>query len=278
MDINKILSADILDIVFEGRNKQYGAYQLRKEYPKRLLKALLIMGAIFLLILFGYILSGVINGGKKEKTFVQDVELENVKKEEKKPEVIPPPPPKTPPPPKVEITKFTPPKIVKDEEVKPEDEIKDVEKLEDTKIGVINQVGTKDEGVVAAPVETGTGPAPEIKKEEEDYDKIFNKVEREADFPGGKAAWQKYLERNLNSAVPTDGGAPAGVYSVSVTFVVERDGSITDVKALNDPGYGTADEAVRVIKKGPKWTPAEQNGRNVRYQAVQKVSFQVEEG
>ena len=73
--------------------------------------------------------------------------------EEKKPEPPPPPPPPKQEPPKVEITKFTPPKIVKDEEVKPDEEIKEVEKLEDTKIGTINQEGAKDEGIVAPPVE-----------------------------------------------------------------------------------------------------------------------------
>ncbi len=278
MDINKILGSDILDIIFEGRNKQYGAYQLRRDYPRRLLRALLITGAVLLLLLLGYYLSDVIGGGKKQETLVNDVELENVQKEEKKVEPPPPPPPpKTPPPPKVEIAKFTPPKIVKDNEVKPEEEIKKQDDLDDVKIGKKNEEGVKDEGA-PAPVEAGPPIAEAPPKDNTDYDQIFNKVEREADFPGGKAAWQKYLERNLNSSVPTDGGAPAGIYSVSVTFVVEKDGSITDVKALNDPGYGTADEAVRVIKKGPKWTPAEQNGRNVRYQAVQKVSFQVEEG
>jgi periplasmic protein TonB len=279
MDINKILSADILDIIFEGRNKQYGAYELRKQYPKRLGMALLALLGILLVVYGGSFLSDALSKKQTARQEVTDVELENVAKEEKKPEPPPPPPPKTPPPPpKVEIAKFTPPKIVKDEEVKPEDEIKEVEKLEDTKIGVINQEGAKDDGKVEMVEEKGTGPVEEVKKDETDYEQIFKKVEQEADFPGGRTAWQKYLERNLNSSAPTDAGAPGGLYTVSVTFVVERDGTITDVKAMNDPGYGTAEEAVRVIKKGPKWTPAVQNGRNVRFQAVQKVTFQVEEG
>ena len=186
MESNKILSADILDIIFEGRNKAYGAYDLRRTYHKRITIALLAMLAICLFFFLSTIL-GNNNSDDKNKIVVQDVQLEDIKREEeKKPEPPPPPPPPKQEPPKVEIAKFTPPQIVKDVEVKPEDEIKEVEKLEDTKIGVINQEGIKDEGLVAPPVEEkGTGIVEAPKKVEEDYDKVFTKVEKEAKFPGG---------------------------------------------------------------------------------------------
>jgi protein TonB len=274
MDVNKILSADILDIIFEGRNKEYGAYQLRKTYNKRITIAIIGMLAVCLLFLLGSILA---NSDKEKQTqiFVEDVQLQDVKQEEKKPEPPPPPPPPKQEPPKVEITKFTPPKIVKDEEVKPEDEIKEVEKLEDTKIGVINQEGIKDEGIVAPPVEAkGTGVV-EAPKQEEDYDKVFTVVQIAAEFPGGTAAWIKYLERNLNRDLPTENGAPPGKYTVIVSFIVDKNGAISDVKAENDPGYGTKNEAVRVIQKGPSWKPAIQNGRNVIYRHKQSITFQV---
>ena len=140
MDINKILSADILDILFDGRNKEYGAYELRKTYSKRITYSLVGTFVICLLMLVGSIIANSA-GKKKAEIVVQDMNLENMKTEEKKPEPPPPPPPPKQEPPKVEITKFTPPKIVKDEEVKPDEEIKEVEKLEDTKIGTINQEG-----------------------------------------------------------------------------------------------------------------------------------------
>ncbi|TAF55921.1 MAG: energy transducer TonB [Sphingobacteriia bacterium] len=275
MDANKILSADILDIVFEGRNKEYGAYQLRKTYNKRITYALIGTFATCALLLLGSVIA---NNTKKGKTelIVQDVSLENVQQEEKKPEPPPPPPPPKQEPPKVEITKFTPPKIVKDEEVEEKDEIKEVEKLEDTKIGTINQEGTKDEGIVAPPVETGTGVV-EAPKQEEDYDKVFTVVQIAAEFPGGIPAWTKYLERNLNRDLPVENGAPPGRYTVIVSFIVSKDGSISDVTAENDPGYGTKAEAVRVIQKGPKWKPAVQNGRNVIYRHKQSITFQVSE-
>ena len=276
MDVNKILTADILDIVFEGRNKEYGAYQLRRTYNKRITYA--IVGTIVVCLLF---LGGslIANSGDKDKAkiLVEDVQLQDVNQEEKKPEPPPPPPPPKQEPPKVEITKFTPPKIVKDEEVKPEEEIKEVEKLEDTKIGTINQEGIKDEGIVAPPVEVkGTGVV-EAPKQEEDYDKVFTVVQIPAEFPGGLPAWTKYLERNLNRDLPVENGAPPGKYTVIVSFIVDKNGGISEVKAENDPGFGTKDEAVRVIKRGPNWKPAVQNGRQVIYRHKQSITFMVSE-
>ena len=275
MDINKILSADILDILFDGRNKEYGAYDLRKTYNRRIRNALLGTFLICALLLTASIIANSA-GKKKIENVVQDVNLENMKQEEKKPEPPPPPPPPKQEPPKVEITKFTPPKIVKDEEVKPDEVIKEVEKLEDTKIGTINQEGAKDEGIVAPPVEKGTGVV-EAPKVEEDYDKVFTVVQIAAEFPGGLPAWTKYLERNLNRDLPVENGAPPGKYTVTVSFIVSKTGDISDVAAENDPGYGTKAEAIRVITKGPKWKPAVQNGRNVIYRHKQSITFVVSE-
>jgi len=275
MDINKILSADILDILFDGRNKEYGAYDLRKTYNRRIRNALLGTFLICALLLTASIIANSA-GKKKIENVVQDVNLENMKQEEKKPEPPPPPPPPKQEPPKVEITKFTPPKIVKDEEVKPDEVIKEVEKLEDTKIGTINQEGAKDEGIVAPPVEKGTGVV-EAPKVEEDYDKVFTVVQIAAEFPGGLPAWTKYLERNLNRDLPVENGAPPGKYTVTVSFIVSKTGDISDVSAENDPGYGTKAEAIRVITKGPKWKPAVQNGRNVIYRHKQSITFIVSE-
>ena len=275
MDINKLQTADILDIIFDGRNKEYGAYDLRKTYNKRLRNALFATIGICVLLL---VLSIIANSAGKEKqeVMVQDMSLENMKNEEKKPEPPPPPPPPKQEPPKVEITKFTPPKIVKDEEVKPDEEIKEVEKLEDTKIGTFNQEGAKDEGLVAPPVEKSTGVV-EAPKVEEDYDKVFTVVQIPAEFPGGTTAWSRYLERNLNRDIPVENGAPPGRYTVVVAFTVSKTGSISDVAAENDPGYGTKAEAIRVITKGPSWKPAVQNGRNVIYRHKQAITFVVSE-
>ena len=144
MEANKILNADILDIIFEGRNKEYGAYELRKTYSKRMIFALIGTAVLFSLIFIGYVVANKISETDTKDMVVQDVQLEEIKKEEPKNEPPPPPPPPKQEPPKVEMAKFTPPKIVKDEEVKEDEKPPEVEKLEETKIGTINQEGLKD--------------------------------------------------------------------------------------------------------------------------------------
>ncbi|MGZ8517940.1 MAG: energy transducer TonB [Chitinophagaceae bacterium] len=273
MEANKILSADILDLVFENRNKEYGAYELRRTYNKRIIMALVITVSIALLAVLGSVLASTLDSSKSSKVDIREVTLADIKQEEEKPKELPPPPPPKPPdPPKIEMQKFTPPKIVKDEEVQEPPPTQ--EEVKEAKIDVINQEGIKDEGIVApAVIDDGKGI---VEEKKEDENKIFEKVEIEASFKGGESAWRKYLERNLNPSAPVDNGAPEGTYTVYVQFVVSKDGSISDVKALTKHGYGMEDEAVRVIKKGPAWTPAIQNGRSVNAYRKQPITFQVQ--
>jgi protein TonB len=270
MEPNKILSADILDIVFDGRNKEYGAYELRKTYNARLRNALLGTAGLILLMFVGYFLSNITAGTKKAQMQVQDVQLEDIK-EEKKNEPPPPPPPKVEPP-KVEMAKFTPPKIVKDEEVKKEEKPPEVEKLEDTKIGTVNQEGIKDEGITAPPVSDNKGVV-EAPKDNTDYDKTFTKVEIESEYPGGAAAWARYLNKNLH--YPDDAVNNEIQGDVVVQFIVDKEGNVSDVEAVSGPNE-LRDEAVRVIKKSGKWTPAVQNGRQVKSYKKQPIKFRLE--
>ena len=106
-------------------------------------------------------------------------------------------------------------------------------------------------------------------------DKIFTKVENEPKFPGGDTAWRHYLEKNLNAATPIDYGAPEGVYRVVVRFIVSKDGSISDVQAETNHGYGMDSAAVALIKNGPKWKPATQNGNIVTAYRKQPITFVV---
>lgn len=272
MEANKILTSDILDLIFENRNKEYGAYELRRTYNRRIVMALVITASIALLALLGSFIASKLEKDK-ETIKIEQVTLQDIKQEEDKPEPPPPPPPKPPDPPKIETAKFTPPKIVKDEEV--QEPPPQQEELKETKIDVKAQEGVKDEGIVA-PVEIDQGKQI-IEEKKEDDNHIFEKVEIEASFKGGEGAWKKYLERNLNANVGPDNGAPPGVYTVYVQFVVSKDGSISDVRALTNHGYGMEGEAMRVIKKGPAWVPAVQNGRNVNAYRKQPITFQVTE-
>ncbi len=274
MEANKILSADVLDLVFEGRNKDYGAYDLRKTYNRRITRALIITASVAVIALGGSLLASAMKGKEDTKVKMNEMTIQDVKQEEKKePPPPPPPPPPKQEPPKVEMKQFTPPVIKKDEEV--EKPPPPQEELKEAKIDVVNQEGIKDEGIVA-PTVIDEGKQIVEEKPVEDENKIFDKVEIEASFPGGDAKWRRFLEQNANGQVATDNGAPEGTYTTVVQFVVDKEGNISDVKALTNHGYGMEQEAVRVIKKGPKWTPAVQNGRQVKAFRKQPITFQVQ--
>jgi protein TonB len=273
MEENKILNADLLDIIFEGKNKSYGAYDLRKSYNARLKKAMIITGSILVLVIGGGILGNYIsNRVSKDTLTTQDVELAQVKAEPPPPVVPPPPPPKPPPPPEVNQVKFTPPKIVKDEEVKPEEKIQEVK--DDQVISTKTVESDNKTQIVQAPVEDKGTSVVEAPKAD-DENKVFTKVENEAEFPGGQGAWANYLRKNLNANAPVDNGAPEGTYTVIIRFIVSKDGSISDVTPETKFGYGMEDEAAKIIKKGPRWKPALQNGRNVNAYRRQPITFVV---
>ncbi len=281
MDANKILGADLVDLIFDGRNKSYGAYELRTGYNKRLRNALLLTVAFALLILLLSFISSLDLGSKKGQVQIKEVQLEEIKQDEPL-EPPPPPPPKPPEPPKVEMAKFTPPKVVKDEDVKEDEKPPEVEKLEDTKIGTVNQDGAKDDGIVAPPVESSVveGPA------KDDYDKIFTKVEIDAEFPGGTNGWTRYVTREIERNIDElqDDGRSG---TVVVLFIVDNEGVVSEVRALpcSEAGVGNclppnsklAEIAVNAIRKGPKWKPAVQNGRKVKAYRRQPVTFQLAE-
>jgi protein TonB len=272
MEANKILQADFLDLLFEDRNKEYGAYELRRKYNRRILMALLLTFAIAAGFVVASILSKALAYNKNDEVEVRDVVVQQIDQEKPPPPPPPPPPPKTPPPPpQIETTKFTPPVIKKDEEVKKE-EIPPVEEV--AKVDVVTKEGIKDEGIITnlPPVDKGTGVV-EAPKPVEDENKIFEKVEIEASV--NMSQWRRHLENQLQRYIEdaANSGMAPGQYTVSVRFLVEKDGSITDVKALNDPGYGLAKGAEEVVKRGPKWSPGEQNGRKVRSYHTQPITF-----
>jgi periplasmic protein TonB len=273
METNKILSADILDILFEGKNKEYGAYELRKTYNKRITLALIITASLALLIFVGTIIAKNIEDDSAKTLEVKDLTLENVKKDEPPPPP-PPPPPKLPPPPPIQTIAFTPPKIVKDEEVvKPPPEQKE---LEEAKVDVKTVEGTKDVGIVAPPVEEKSQVVEAPKVVAEDEDKVFTKVEIEASFPGGDGGWARYVRKAIEANIDelTDAGESG---TCRVRFIVSKDGTVSNVEALTMKGSKLAEVAVNAIRKGPKWTPAQQNGRHVNAYREQPVTFTIQD-
>ena len=109
-----------------------------------------------------------------------------------------------------------------------------------------------------------------------DFDKEFKTVQIEAQFPGGPQGWLSFLQNTLRVNTPVKHKAPAGTYTVLASFLVDKEGKVYEIKILKDPGYGCAEEVIRVLKKSPDWIPARQNGRNVIYRQKQTITFQVD--
>jgi hypothetical protein len=143
-------------------------------------------------------------------------------------------------------------------------------------IGTVIQEGITDEKMIAPPI-VDEGRAIVEAPASEDPNKIYEMVEIDAEFKGGIALWKKYLEANLDQKVPKKKGAPAGTYTVWAQFIVDKEGKISDIKALSNHGYGMEEEVIRLIKTtNTKWVPAVQNGRQVKSYKKQPVTFIVE--
>lgn len=268
MELNKILHADVLDIIFEGRNKDYGAYDLRKTYDKRLVKALIGTASVVLILLAGYFASNLHATKVKPVTNVADVTLDDFKTD-KKPEIIPPVKIERP---QVRTVALTPPRIVR-EEIKEDERPPDVDKLEDAKIGTVNTEGDKDDGITAPPTNDNGKGVIEAPKDNTDYDQTFVSVQIESDYPGGMAAWIRYLSKNLHYP---DDAAQGGIEGdIIVQFIVDKEGVVSDVEAISGPAE-LRDEAVRVIRKSGRWTPAIQNGRQVKSYKKQPIKFRLD--
>ena len=265
-----------VDLVFEGKNHSYGAYQLRKETGKRNLMAILVMFAIGVAIAAFVAIKGVVENAMKQDVAIEaDVELAKLaekkeakveKKEEPKIE-------------KVEVekvkssVKFVPPVIKKDDEVKPEEELKSQEELNktNTAIGAFDVKGNDEAaGEVLKAKEVIAQPEPP--KEEET--KVFDVVEQMPSFPGGPSALMQYLSSNIKYPVVAEENGVQG--RVVCTFVVERDGSITDVRVIRSVDPSLDKEAVRVVKGMPKWIPGKQNGSAVRVKYTVPVTFRLQ--
>jgi periplasmic protein TonB len=143
----------------------------------------------------------------------------------------------------------------------------------------ISNITLKSENVIkiiqAPTKEMGTNVA-ELPKAKDNGPVIFERVEIEAKFPGGPDAWRRYLSNKLDPYTPINDGAPEGTYTVIVRFVVSVDGMISNIVAETKMGYGMEQEAIKVIKNGPKWIPAQQNGIFVNAVRRQPITFIVQ--
>ena len=272
-----LLDNNWVDLVFEGRNKEYGAYVLRKDTGKRNVKSMLFVFAVIIAIMAAVAAKVAIENAFPKKVAMEtDVELSKLaqKKEAKVEKKAPVKVEEQKVVEKVKSSvKFTPPVIKKDSEVKPEEELKSQEDLNKTKtaIGSFDVKGNDEAGGEVLKAKEVIAQ-PEPPKEEET--KVFDVVEVMPSFPGGQAALFEWLSKNIKYPVVAEENGVQG--RVIVTFVVERNGSITDVQVVKSVDPSLDKEAVRVVKAMPHWIPGKQNGSAVRVKFTVPVTFRLQ--
>ncbi|MGE5429216.1 MAG: energy transducer TonB [Methylococcaceae bacterium] len=257
-----------VDLLFEKRNQEYGAYQLRKDSSRRhrwgIIAALIFFASvIWLPILYKQITSKGAKEKNVEVTVVSDIQID---KQPDKPIVNI----EEPPPPLKSSIKFTPPVIKPDEEVQDEEMIKTQEELTATDVNIsIADVKGNDE-------ENGMDIADLNAKIVEDTveEAPYTIVEQMPEFPGGEAALRKYLAQNIKyPRIATENGVQGKVF---VSFVVDKNGSIGTVKVVRGVDSALDAEAVRVVKAMPHWIPGKQNGETVRVSYTIPINFVLE--
>ena len=271
-----------VDMVFAGKNKEYGAYQLRKGTSGRNIKALLIV-IIAAALVGGFLAWKVIEQkqAEEQQAYMEAMELaklqEQAKKEKKKPEPIKPKvEQKKEIPVARETQKFTAPVIKKDELVKEENQVKQMDQLDDkVAVGTENKEGVKDRTVEAVRNDIAVAaPPPPPAPKPEVANKVFDVVEEMPSFPGGQGALMAFLSSNIKYPVVAQENGVQG--RVIVGFVVEKDGSISDVKVMRSVDPSLDREAQRVVKAMPKWKPGKQNGSAVRVKYTVPVVFRLQ--
>ena len=273
-----LISNEWADIVFQGRNKVYGAYQLRRGTGKRNIWAMVFVAAVAAVTYLGLAAYNSYQAAQKAKFEAEmEASLIETKKDakvEKKTET-----PKVEQVQKVEKVKssiaFTPPVIKKDSEVKPEEEMKTQDELKETKtaIGAFDVKGNDESGgtVLKAVEDIAT---PEPPKQEAEQNKVFDVVEQQPQFPGGMGALNQWLGSNIKyPAMAAENGIEGRVI---VQFVVERDGSVSGVHVVRGVDPSLDKEATRVVAQMPKWIPGKQNGSAVRVKYTVPVTFRLQ--
>ncbi len=259
------------DVVFEGRNKAYGAYIMRKLYEKRILTSALLAILAFAIAMIGPVLYNNLSAGEKEETKEVRIKMtklpEPPKVEPPPPPVLPPPPP---PPPQVETIRFLPPEPEIDEkvnEVPPKQE-----EATKTQTAAVKQEGNTDENL---PRETEVvkeiPPVVEVPQQEQ----IYTVVQQQAEFPGGAKGMQKFMDRNYKQPKAVQRLGITG--KVFVKFVVRKTGAIEEVQVsrgiANCPECDA--EALRLVKAMPPFKPAQQNGNAVSVWFTLPISFKM---
>ena len=259
------------DWLFDGKNKDYGAFVLRKKVNKNLLIG--TISGVFLLVII-YFVPILIRWIQNKEPEIQQVQVEITPYSEL---MAPPPIPTEPKPPEpikeplqVATKKFVKPELKPDELVKEEELIPTIVELKEANPGTKTQEGTGDIHIDYKPVIAPPPPPPPPPPPKEE---IYTYVEIFPSFPGGEVAMQKFIADNIYYPTIAVESGIQGV--VVVQFVVNPEGRIIDPVVVRDIGGGCGEEAIKVVKKMPRWTPGEQNGRKVSVRYTLPVRFRV---
>jgi len=265
MKANEINSADWDDIVFENRNKAYGAYFIRSIYGRNV-----VIASLLTLLILGLVLAFPrIVEFLKQQEEREEVALKSIKYTD-----LAPPPPidkNQPPPPKLDVpppvktlVKFLPPKVT-DKQIVEEEEMPTMEEVKQNDVGAENIEGTGE-------IEFDE-PVEEVLKEGNDEDIIFTIVEQQAEYPGGLGSMAKFLQKNMKyPAIARRMGIEGSVF---VSFVIDREGGLSDIQVIKGISAECDKEAIRVVKLMPPWKPGKQNGKAVRCRFVLPIKFQL---
>jgi protein TonB len=264
-----IFRSEWLNVVFAGRNQAYGAYELRRENPRNTNRALIIAITAFIFLLATPTIVNWARGfipKADDKIIIREIKLLPPPMLEKA-KVIPPPVHEAARPHTTEI-RFPPPVVRPDRDVREQDPPTEKQMI-DANPGQKNLRGDAD-----APIDIdekhGNSETRNI-VEASPSDEVFKAVEINPEYPGGEAAFGKFLQKNMRyPPIAKENNIQGKAY---IQFIVERDGSLTDISVVREPGSGLGDEAVRVLKMSPHWKPGVQNGKPVRVQYTIPVNF-----
>jgi len=271
---SNLYGSEWLALVFQNRNKNYGAYALRTESSNIMVKALLIVVPVFVLLFVGPMIYAQMQPVEpkvtqvvmdtKEIEPIHDLKKEEPKKEEPKQEE---PAPQEP----VKTKAFLAPIVV----AEPTDDTPPptTDELKNVVIASTTQEGKEGAGN-ALPTTPNTGGGSGMGEGTADNSvHDISGVEQYPEFPGGMAAWAKFLQKNLRyPEMAQESNIQGKVY---ISFVIEKDGTLSDVKLVRGIGYGCDDEAMRVIKKSPKWQAGKQNNTNVRVRYNMPINYTI---
>lgn len=273
MTPEKILQSDVLDILFEGKNKSYGAYELRRKYSNRLKVSLAGMLTIIALITFSYLWATKHNENYIYIADIPDPHLTpvDIPKTDKPKEI---PPAKSIQTHQAKTVNYQLPRIVPDDQIqKPpmaiqdsvshavvDDHSNDGNDVDDNQ-NLPGQHGDPQQGTITQDTITTI---------QSNEPSIFEKVEKMPEFPGGQAALIRFLQRNLPNPELEEGTSAI----VKAQFVIDPHGNISDIQIIQSGGVELDDLVKKAIKKMPQWIPGEQNGKNVAVRFIQAVTFQ----